>query len=117
MITKRNPKWVVYSKGMSRERIAHYFNINPNTAIKYNAKGYNLATIYDAMQNIKPLGKRKKWLYSLNKNEAIILNPLENWLDAIWCGYIDRLEYEEKLKEKQYESGNIDWKLNQGFRE
>jgi len=116
MITKRDPKWVLYSYNMNIPKIAEYFMININTAIKYNAKGYNLATIYDAMKNIKTLNKRKKWLYALNKNDSIILNPVENWLDTVWSGYIQRLEYEEQLKEEQYESGNTYWKLNKGFR-
>ena len=116
MITKRNPRWVLYSHNMSIPKIADYFMINLNTAMKYNAKGYNLATIYDAMKNIKTLGKRKKWLYALNKNDSIILNPLENWLDAVWNGYIQRLEQEEQLKEELYESGHTNWKLNKGFR-
>ena len=116
MITKRDIRWVLYSHKMSIPKLADYFMINLNTAMKYNAKGYNLATIYDALHNIKTIRKRKAWLYGLNDNDSMISNPVENWLDEIWNGYIKRLELQQQLEEERYESGNIDWKLNKGFR-
>ena len=105
----------MYSKGMTIQQFADYFNIRYYTATKYNPK-ISFAVVYDAFHNIKTLKKRKEWLYALNPNEKMVRNTLEDQLDAIWEGYIKRLEYEEQLKEEQYESGNIDWKLNKGFR-
>lgn len=116
MIPKRKKRWTVYSTSMGRDRLANYFMIGFYTACKFNSNGLPLAVIYDAFRNIKTVRERKEWLYSHNPNKSIINNQFENWLDVIWEGYMNRLEYEEQLKEEQYESGNIDWKLNKGFR-
>jgi hypothetical protein len=116
MIPERKKQWIVYSTNMGRERLAKYFMINFYTACKFNSQGLPLAVIYDAFRNLKTVKERKEWLYALNPNKSVINNTFENWLDVVWEGYINRLDYEQKNKEEQYESGNIDWKLNKGFR-
>lgn len=116
MIAHRNKRWTRYSNGMTVAQLAAFFNLGIHNAKRFNPM-FNLAAIYDAFHNIKTLKKRKAWLYKLNTNENLIHNPIENKLDLIWEGYIKRLETQEQLKEEQYESGHIDWKLNKGFRE
>jgi uncharacterized protein YjcR len=108
----------MYAKYMTIVDIAEYFCIQPNTYRSWLKKGIDARVAYDAFQNMKTLRRKKRWLYDQNteKNRfALGHGSIENIMDSIWEGYMQRLEIEQQLKEERYESGDTNWKLNQRF--
>jgi uncharacterized protein YjcR len=112
---KRKRGWTMYSKTMTQRKIGDFFNINDSTIRRWKKRGIDLWAIYDAFQNLDTIYEKKRFLYDNNPDRSGFSNLTENFLDLLWETYMERLELEQMKKEKRYESGDTNWKLNQRF--
>ena len=100
---------------MTQIKLAEYFQIEDRTVARWKKRGIDLWAIYDAFHNLKTLRERKRYLYDNNPERKDFLNKTENFLDILWENHIQRIETIQSEKEKRYESGDTNWKLNKRF--
>ena len=105
----------MYSKNMTQTKLSQYFNIDPRTFTYWKRRGIDLWAIYDAFHNLKTIHEKKRYLYDSNPERKNFLNRTENFLDILWESHMNKLDLIEEEKEKRYESGDTNWKLNKRF--
>ena len=105
----------MYSKDATQTKLAKYFGIDDRTVTRWKRRGIDLWAIYDAFHNLPTIHEKKRYLYDNNPDRKNFLNLTENFLDILWENHIEKLEIIENEKEKRYESGDINWKLNKRF--